>query len=297
MSGVFALTLALSSPAIAQQDCTQSSLIKRPDSTYAIVLENSCSTQVKWSYAACAFGNALDSGLVSVEPGQSFQSEFRSFGLSPPLLKENSCEGACLVPLPTCPAGADAPLKPLNELLKTEPTEPALESPDELFGPSPTTSDDSIYRELSTFDPEPATGPEQKTVSEALKIKPSQLPANVGVKPAAPAAPKDYSKVSDLLAPKPPAYSVGRCVYTELGKRNLFGMSSLKFVNMCQKDVEVGARVCVDGKTDKQTIISIPKNASKSELISHPKDSPPLIRYDFCESKGCAPIRPQSCGG
>ncbi len=277
MAGLVGLSGAASAH---EADCTHSALVKRGDGRFAITLENSCATPVKWSYAACAFGQNLEHDLVTVGPGQTFQANFIYTGLGTPMLKEDSCSGTCVTQLISCSVASTKPSG----------NEPLL-PPEKLFPPKPA---------------EKPSEPELKPLSELmLKEKPAapsrpvitpaeDVPSSLGAKPL-----PNGSTIKPLptlpSAPKASPHVAASCVTTQLLPRNMFGQGQLVVRNICQATQNVAARICVPGNADIQTILSIPDDGSARKAFDLPEGRDVKFRIGKCAGENCTPIMPTSC--
>lgn len=304
-------------PAMGQAaDCTHSALVKG-QGAYNIVLENNCSAPVKWSYNACALGQSLETGIVTVGPGQTFQTRFEYDLLGTPQLLEESCEGVCLNGLLSCsvssalqpsseplqdpsvlfpktakPAEPQPQLKPLSELM-VEKKPASTDIYDSLMdGIEPETEPEPVLRpidELLAEKPAPAQPKPIITPAEGVKpkINAQTLPSNIGVKPVAvpPAEPQP---------PKGAEY-VAACVTTEVKDRNFRGQGKLELVNHCQYPQNVAVRVCIAGQTDTQEILTIKSEGKSSVSYPQPKNVTPRVRIASCQGANCRPATPRSC--
>ena len=310
-AGVIAL------PAMGQAaDCTHSALVKG-QGAYNIVLENNCSAPVKWSYNACALGQSLETGIVTVGPGQTFQTRFEYDLLGTPQLLEESCEGVCLNGLLSCsvssalqplseplqdpavlfpkttqPAEAQPQLKPLSEL-KVEKQPSSTSIYDSLMeGIEPAKEPAPVLRPLDELLAEkPAPAEPKPVITPAPGVKPKinakTLPSNIGVKPveALPSLPGKENGVDYVAA----------CVTTEVKSRNFRGQGKLELVNHCQYPQNVAVRVCIAGQTDTQEILTIKSDGKSSVSYSQPKNVTPRVRIASCQGANCRPATPRSC--
>lgn len=293
------LTLAVA-PALAQTtDCTHSALVKGEEGRYSIVLENNCSAPVKWSYNACAIGQSLESGIVTVGSGQTFQAGFTHTLLGTPQLLEQSCTGVCLNDLLTCSVSSALPqptseplqdpsvlfpkseptpqLKPLSELLTEKPAaepQPVLKPLDELLAEKPEPS-----KPVPVFTPVPAATP---------KLNAQTLPDNIGVKPVTTPAPPLPSK-SEGVQYKP------ACVTSELKPRNFRGQGKLELTNHCNTTQGVTARICIAGETDIMKILWVKPNGKENANFPLPKNMTPRISMNTCQGEECIAKTPPSC--
>lgn len=161
------------------------------------------------------------------------------------------------------------------------------------------------------FSKAPKTDPDKKAdvltpktdnTSKDLKANPFVLPKDVGVKPEPKANTQHGMKISDK--DKAGYSAVTKCVLAERGKRDWRGQSELKFTNVCNKPVQIAARICVNGKSDQIETFTLKdkgglfsKYDSHSKKVSHGKSDVMKFRYGFCSGATCTPSIPTNCGG
>lgn len=316
----FSVVLAAFSglPAHAQSaDCTHSALVKGEEGRYNIVLENSCSEPVKWSYNACALGQSLETGIVTVGSGQTFQTGFNYALLGTPQLLEDSCEGVCLNKLLSCSVSSAAapssePLQNPSVLFPKANTpaepQPQLKPLSELQAKKQTSST-SIYDSLmdgleTTKEPAPVLRPLDELLAEkpapasqnpvitpapgvTPKINPQTLPSNVGVKP--------ITDLPTIGATPPKTDHVAACVTSEIKPRNFRGQAKVELNNHCMQPQNVAARICVAGQTDTIKFIQLKASGQGSASFPLPKNQTPRLRLASCQGANCTPRTPQSC--
>ncbi|MAP94290.1 MAG: hypothetical protein CMK07_05005 [Ponticaulis sp.] len=293
-----ALMAILSVQAEAQStaSCTHSALVKRGNGAYAITLENSCTAPVKWSYAACAFGQSLESGLVTVGPNQTFQANFDYELLGTPSLKENSCTGTCITELISCsvaqPAPAGPQLKPLSELMIEKPApETELKPLSELLIEKPVTEPKAGPLD-GYASQDPALKPLPKPVLTPVpgatpKIRATSVPGQIGVKPI-------LNPPSQLKPPTGASYAAS-CIISEPQGFNLFGKGKAKFTNHCPSYQRVAVRVCLPGQGDQLQTLNIAANGNQTMTFDSPEDVTPTFTLRNCVGATCTPANPPAC--
>lgn len=142
--------------------------------------------------------------------------------------------------------------------------------------------------------------PKTDDTSGELKAKPFVLPDNAKIQPQQKKDTKTGVHISDEQ--KKGYSAVTQCVRVSQGDRSFLGRSELKFTNVCAQPVNVAARICVEGKSDRMEVFTLGdkgglfgKYDSHSEQVSHAKSSAPVYKYNFCKGESCTPQMPLSC--